>query len=442
MSIGRDSLSYWTSQITNFFFSLVTSIFVARYLGRDGRGLFTGALLANTLMVNLTNCGLQTMGMYFVGREKHEISRIHTLLILICLGIALVDFAFLLAGGEALRERIFEQIEWGYLAASLSMLPFALYYFAAQGVMTGLGRVRELSNFLMGYSLVMNIANIAVLVFAPWKVEGLLAVAVAGQVAGAGCLFMLIRKAPCRWVWLSPGDAMRGMGGMLSYGMRAFFGNFATSIVNRSDHVFISSALGNAGLGVYGLAARLAELVYYPSASLENAGYRQVVTAERSEAARLVQDLFRTNFLINGAALTVLVLLADRLVVFFYREEFSDAVLPLRILLPGTLFLSCSRMLALYFSAQLGKPQIPSMVAWIALAANVPSMWWFVAKGHGGLLAAAWVTTGCYALMLAIFLAVFASMTGLWNPAAYIIPQSRDWARLRRLTGGITALTR
>ena len=226
---------------------------------------------------------------------------------------------------------------------------------------------------------------------------------------------------------------------MLAYGVRAFAGNFATGLINRVDHLFILSAVGSAGLGVYGIAAKLAELIFHPSASLENAAYRQVVATDRRESARLVQDLFRSNFWVNGLATLALLALTKPLVLLFYREAYREAIEPLRALLPGAFALSCARMLALYYSAQLGRPLVPSAIAWLTLAVNLPLMKAVVVDRGGGLLGAACVTSGCYGLMLVVYLALFASVTGLRRPADYFLPQRRDFDRLIKVWRAVTS---
>ena len=430
MSIGRDSLAYWFSQVAGFALSFVTSVFVAVILGPEQRGLFVAVVLANTLCVNLSNLGLQALSMYFIGKNPEQLSRFHTLIVILTAAISIVVLAAFGLWGEALRRSFFDTIGWRYLAVALAALPFSLYYFAAQGVLTGFGRVWNLSRFLFYYSAATNAASLAVLGLLPWKVEGLLAVWMMSQVVAAAVMFAMVRRSPCRWVRLSIRETIEGLGLLLSYGLKAFVGNFAGSLINRVDHVFILATSGPLGLGIYGLAAKLAELIYQPSAALEKAGFQPVATSERRAAARLVQDLFRVNFILNGTITLLMVIASRPFILLFYREEYAGVVLPFRIILPGALLLSCSRMLALFFSAQMGKPLIPSGIAWVTLAFNLPMMSWVVLHGNGGLAAAAWVTTGSYALMLTCYLLVFGAQTGLLNPLPYFVPQRRDLDRL------------
>jgi O-antigen/teichoic acid export membrane protein len=439
MSISRDSLAYWISQVGNFGLSFVTSVFVAVILGPESRGVFVAVLLANTLTVSLSNLGVQSSAMYFVSKFRDGLARFHFLLLVIVLLISLLDLLVYLVAGEFLRERVFDGITWNYLAIALGALPFTLYFFAAQGVMAGLGLVRRLSRILFYYSFLANGLTLAALGLARNKLVAVLCVWALSQVLVAAALFAFIRREQTGWGGVPLSRLPAELSRVLSYGIRAFAGNMAAALTNRLDHLFILSTIGRTGIGIYSLSAKLAELVFQPSASLENAGYARVAGAGRDEAAALTRELFRTNFLINGSVMLIMLILSHPLVLFFYREEYRSAIVPLQILLPGTLFLSCSRMLALYFSAHLGRPQIPSAIGWIALAFNVPFMWWAVVRRDFGMAGAAAVTTSSYLLMLVCFLSLFMARTGEKNLAAFFLPRSRDLERVRRLARGVSS---
>ena len=110
MSIARNTLAYWLTQVGVLLISIAASAVVARKLGVEGRGLVASVILANTLAVNLTNLGLHTLSMYFVGKRADEISRTHTLVLLIVGLIVLLDIAIFAIGGPALRSRIFRDV--------------------------------------------------------------------------------------------------------------------------------------------------------------------------------------------------------------------------------------------------------------------------------------------------------------------------------------------
>jgi len=441
MTLGRDTLAYWTAQAANFALTFVSSVFVAVILGPEARGLLTAVILANTLAVNLTNLGLQPAAMFFVGKRPQDLLPLHAILILLVAAVAALDLAALLVAGDVLRRRVFDEIARPQLAVAAAALPFSLYYFVAQGVLTGLGRVRELSRFLFYYSVAVNASNLAVVGLAGAQVQGLLAVWFASQAGAAVTLFTLIRRQPAVSARepLTWRGALAGARELLAYGGRAFVGNVATALLTTLDQLFILAGPGRAGLGIYGLSAKLASLTFQPSAALEQAGFARVAAAEPTASARLVRELFRTNLIINGLGVALMVALARPFLLFFYREEYAPGVVPLQILLPGALFLSGSRMLALYFSAQLGQPQVPSAIAWITLAVNAPMMWWVLVRQEGGLVGAALVTSGSYALMQALYLAFYRARTRRWEAGELFIPRRRDLERFRALAREVIA---
>lgn len=443
MTIARNTAAFWIAQMGNYALAFVTSVFTAVHLGPEHRGLLVAVLLANTLMVNFTNLGVQTCGMYFTGKSPARLARIHTTLVWIIIGITCLDFLIIGASGGLLRDTVLRRVpglrelEWGYILVALAVLPCSLYSFAAQGIISGQGRVRALSRFLFHFGAVTNALNlIAVIMFPmdrPRLAHALIFIWVGLQVVAAFGAFIMLRASGSVWERMRIADFRNELKAMLSYGLRAFLGGFASGLVNRADHVFILSAIGTASIGVYNLSAKLAELVFHPSAAFETASYSRVASASREDAARLVQDLFRANWLVNVLMVCGLAAMARPLIHYVYHEEYVDAVAPLIYLLPGTVFMGGIRMLALFFSAQLGLPQIPSLIAWVVAGVHIPMLWWVLFRLHGGLGAAALVTSGSYGLMLVMMVILFARATGLVNPVEYLLPRKRDWVRLRRL---------
>ncbi len=449
MTLARNTLDYWVSQLGNYALSFVTSIFVAVMLGAEGRGLLVAVILVNTLGVNLTNLGAQSASMYFVGKEPAKLAQWRAVALAWTLITGIVAFVTFMFAGAWLRNRVLSQVPalqefpWGYMALAASMLPFSLYFFAAQGILTGLGRVRELSRFLFYYSFATNSLHLATLGIAGGflKLDSsslarlLILIWATSQIVAASVAHRMI--APATPARISPREIASASPAWLSYGFRAFIGSFASGLVNRMDHLFLFPMVGAVGIGIYNLSAKLAELVFQPSAAFETAGFALVARGDPRESAQLVQDLFRVNFLLNVVAISALMILSYPLVVLCYTHEYIEAVTPLRILLLCAPLMAGSRIFSLYFSAQLGRPQIPSAVGWITAIVNVALMLRVVVHHHGGLAGAAWVTTTSYGLMFILLGALFVRETGLSNPHGYFIPHRRDLDRLRKLLANI-----
>ncbi|HOR29513.1 MAG TPA: oligosaccharide flippase family protein [Candidatus Sumerlaeota bacterium] len=441
MSIARDTLAYWLAQAANAALQYLSMAVVAVYLEPELRGVLIGLLLANTMTVSLTHLGLQPTASYFVSRARDAApgarpSPDHALFLLLIVLITAIDAFLWWAFGSTLFRPALSKIPpefRAYLLVSLGVIPFSLYLMAGQGMLVGLQRVRQLSRFLFYFNLINSVLSLCGVIWLGWSVPALVTAWAVLQALGAAVLFGLLRPLAPLNFRAGAADLAARLREMSSYGLRGYAGNVAGIIVSRFDQLFVMAARGMHGLGIYQIAPKLSMLIFMPSAALESAGYRQVRVAERAEAARLTRELFRTNFLVNGLLMLALLLLAEPIIRIGLTDLYAGAIVPLRILLPGTLMLSCSRMISLYFSAQLGRPQINSIWAWVAALFYFPMIWWVVIRHEGGLIGAAAVTTACHGILLAGQWLMFMVQTGLWNPAPYLLPQPRDWGRLRRL---------
>lgn len=443
MGIARDTFTYWLAQMADIAFRLVTTVFIAVHLGPALRGELQGALLANAQALNLTNLGLQTIGLYFTGKFPDRLATLHAAIIAIIAAAVALDAALLCVFGDWLRVHIFGSIPWRYLAPALALLPVSFYVFAGQGMLTGLGRVRQVSRALFYYSAASCAVNMIALMSLADKPEtlvlALILIWMTAEATKAAVFFALLRRAGVGLPTVPLPAILREAASMMNYGLRAFVGGFASSLVNRMDQMFILASVGPAGFGVYTIAPRLAEMIFYPSAAFESAGYSRVAGSDRPESTRLIVRMFRSNFLVGLAGAIGLAVVGGPFIHYALGGEYDAAIAPLYIMLPGVLMFSGSRMLALFFSAQMGKPQIPSAIAWVIAFLNVGLLYAFVVRGKGGLVGAAAATSISYAAMLLIYVALFAAVTGLRNVGRFFIPAPEDWALARRFRERLAA---
>ena len=107
---------------------------------------------------------------------------------------------------------------------------------------------------------------------------------------------------------------------------------------------------------------------------------------------------------------------------FVYGEAFRPAVLPLVLLLPGIVALAVSRVISSYFSGQLGRPIITSLVSLATMAAGLVSYVTLIPPF--GAAGAAAGSTLAYLVPMAIYFVLFPRATGL--RAAEMILLNRD----------------
>jgi len=163
-----------------------------------------------------------------------------------------------------------------------------------------------------------------------------------------------------------------------------------------------------------------ASIVLFPTVSAEKDEY------QRKTFTPLVS---RNILLITALGAVALFLVSEWVIVLLYSEEYLLSVRLFRILLPGIVLLSASRILANDIAGR-GRPLLNTYVGAIGVVLQVAlNLVWIPRYGASG---AAWATTVSYGITLAVRLCMYMRLSGnSW--ATVIVPQASDWLLYRQL---------
>lgn len=143
---------------------------------------------------------------------------------------------------------------------------------------------------------------------------------------------------------------------LLAFGLRASAAGAFGFINQKVDSIATLAWLGTAGFGIYTVAVAAGEVLLRVSRSVAQAATKRVAAASRAIAARTVAKSNRASFAIIVAASIVGFIAAPWLVDTLYGIRFHAAADAIRILLPGIAAVSCSGILATFFTYQMGRP--------------------------------------------------------------------------------------
>jgi O-antigen/teichoic acid export membrane protein len=189
----------------------------------------------------------------------------------------------------------------------------------------------------------------------------------------------------------------------LWYGIRAH-GTKVSDILNlRLDLLMLPAFLAAASVGVYAVATTVSGVVVTLSGALSFL-VLPIVAREGALAVQTVVRLARATLLlavIVGLGMGLLASIGIRLV---YGNAFEASVLVVWLLLPGTVLYSCSDILrqALY---GVNRPLTAAATYGLGTLVTVPGLLIFLR--HGGLIAAALVSTVSYATVFAASLLAY-----------------------------------
>ncbi len=165
----------------------------------------------------------------------------------------------------------------------------------------------------------------------------------------------------------------------ISFGLRAQLGIVFVFLLLRVDQLMVQRVLGFEALGLYSLAATLAELLWLLSDPFATALLRHQVEADGDDDVTLGYATARLGLLLTGSAAVVAWVVIPWAIRVTYGEAFMGAVWPFRLLLPGIVALAVQRPLAAILLKR-GRPGLVSAFGAIALALNVGLNLWLLER--------------------------------------------------------------
>jgi O-antigen/teichoic acid export membrane protein len=381
--VATSSLLDSGAQIAVIFLSLIGGIVLSRLLGAEGRGRYVFATyILSSLLMGLGNLGAGLAAQVFVARTPARLAQIHTLGVWLCLGCGWLMGGACVAAWPLLKHTVFDGMQLMHLVVVSVALLFQLYLAVAYGLLIGLGAVRRRAAFEIVYQTLQSAAVVIVLLFLrgpqfPDPVAMLVLSYFTLVIFAAPVLVRELSRFGA--LWQKPESALRAE--FLNYGRQIWFGGIANEVSWRFDQFLVNGALGAAPLGIYNLATTNAARSALAAVSLTRSLYSRVCAAPSREAADLCARGFRQLLLI-GLVMFVGGIAVVPLFPIVYGKEFVDTGFLFVIVLVGWLLHNASRMLSMYFTGHLVRPDIPLKVNWGLLPFQL-GLTWFMLEHHG-----------------------------------------------------------
>jgi O-antigen/teichoic acid export membrane protein len=425
---ARDTALTLTARVAGLTLALLSSIVIARALGPEGTGVYTLAILFPLLIITFTNLGIGPATVYYVAQEKYSLREVLGNNVLLSAVIGTVATLIGLRLVVLSQGQIFPSVAPSYLALALLLVPVNLFSQQyVNHILLGARRIKEFN----AASVLQKLLFLP-LVFLATVVLGL---------GVPGALWATILSTAVLCVFLFPW-IMRIAGGIryrlnhaylrdsFRYGIKAHLGNIIGFLNYRVEVFLLGIFLPVAAVGFYAVAVGLAEKLWFLSESASIVLF-PTVSAEKDEYQRktFTPLVSRSILLITALGAAVLFLLSEWVIVLLYSEEYLPTVRLFRILLPGIVLLSASRVLANDIAGR-GKPLLNTYVGAIGLVLQIAlNLAWIPRFGTPG---AAWATTISYGITLAVRLWMYMRLSGN-SLITVIVPHSSDWLLYRQL---------
>jgi O-antigen/teichoic acid export membrane protein len=368
MSIGKNAAAGLATSGVVFALGILLSVVLTRSLGAEQRGVYVLLVTTNVLVTHMADLSIEVACSTFLARGRYTLGVVNTIALILSVVLGLLGLLLVSAMYLFLKDSVFLNVPYLYLLVALLLTPVTIYLTYWSAMMIGLNRILLLSK----YNLATNVSNTLLMVLAVGVfrlgIEGFLVVWAASTLGGAiGSLVWAARMD--RMAWPPQRQAARDM---LGFGLRLHGMGVAHHFFLRFDMFALNALAGTTRVGYYSLATSLAEKLWVPINVVNQSSLAKIAQLPRGEAALLTAKVTRTALLMMLTIALPFAAASPWLIPFMYGADFSEAVLPLVILLFGVLSFAVLLVVNSYILGQMERPGLLSIISWVQLLVSIP----------------------------------------------------------------------
>lgn len=365
----RDINLVFITYVAGYLLAFVIGVLVARGLGTDGRGAYDITLLTISIAQAVMSLGVGVASLYYVGKRTYPVGDLLSNgQFMVLASAALSGLLVLLAAGTFGSRLIAHGVPyWVFVFGVPLFLNFNLLtsWLQAHDRFLAMNAVVLLQPLVMlgivlGGVILGGLTTTNVLVF--WAISMLAAVALALLLVGGRNIH------PSTVLW----PRWRVLKEQVKFGVQGQVGNILQLLNYRFDRYIALAFVGLSGIGIYGVGVSVTESVWFIANAVAVVLLPRLTRVGSDEAASLTPVVCRNTLFLSLIAAAGLGALSPLLLPLFFGHDFAPAVVAVWWLLPGTVALSGTKILASYIFSR-GKPLINSNITIATLAVTVIS---------------------------------------------------------------------
>lgn len=368
--------------------AIVTGPVVARALGAEGRGEVAAATVYFSILTLVVGLGLPTSVSHAVATKAHPSSAVlgSVLRFVGFLAVPMAGLAVLLVHGPLSGLRGPGRLGAGLLVACV---PLGVLTNCLASMLVAEGALGPIAWLRLGPLVVTAVATVVLYAFHALSVGVLLAVTIMVTAATALASAALVRVRP---------GGRAPIRGLVAFGLRGYGGNLAVFATHMVDQAFILPALGARPLGYYALAVSISAVPNSIALAIYSRYFSLVAEAgDTDRRVALMSKALGLTFVVSLAASVAIAAGAPLLVPLLYGRDFTKSVVPLLVLMPGTVVF-CLSMVGESFLAAVGRPGRVTLAELSGFAVTLVGL--PIVVPRWGIVGAAWLSSGAYAVVL------------------------------------------
>lgn len=382
------------------------SVLLARALGPHDRGVYGIFMLSASITQALLSLGLSVSAIYYLSKQEHSLGRVVANGVQMTVASGIVTALLVLAAWPLFGDELLDN-DVPYWAFAF-VVPLFVSYNMLIAIFQGASRFLAMNTLIVAQPLVQFVLLAAGILIGDVDTRGAVlfwaVAALASSMLGA---FMLGGSAfRARELMRVDAPSMRAQA---TFGLRGQAGNLMQLLNYRLDQYLVLWLMNAAAVGIYAVGVQLSQSLWFFANAVATVLIPRLTASDHEESARLTPMLCRNTLLVSALGAIVIGVLSPLFVPLLFGEAFSESVAPLLWLLPGTVALSGSKILAGYIFSQ-GRPGLNSLITIGSLVVTiVADVALIPAFGVSG---AAIASTLAYFTHFALALAAYRSLSG------------------------------
>lgn len=415
-------------------FGVVIGIITARFLGPENRGIFALVSTFPASITTLTKFGQAQATIYFIRREKEDVSRVASTAVWFGLGTGSVMVALVLLLHEQILSTVLRGVPLWALVAVCPMIPILLMESYLYGVLQATDRFRIYNARLLGESVIALLLMATVLIGLGLGLPGALGVSVVLNTVMLLWVFWTIhRETPIRLLF-----DVSLFRRMFRYGMKSHLQIIASHFNFKAGVYLCSWYLTPSEVAFYAIGAKFAEQMMSIPQSLGLAMFPRLAGMATDRVHAMTAAACRQTLAIAVLAAIALSAGGRFAIVTLYGVAYEPAAVPLVWISWGIVMMSLYVLLSRDFTAR-DRQVINVIAAYIALGGNIALNVWLIPRY--GIAGAAIGTSASYTMAAGLLYVFFLRESGLrWHEP--LVLKSEDLHRWKRLGTEVLARAR
>ncbi len=352
------------STVISYGLSFIAAVLMARALGDEGLGITALYRSSITLGFAFFSLGISVAVFYYIGRrdisprDGVEAGLSITLVATALTAIAVL-IAALLFNDELSRKHV------PYWLALIGV-PAAIQFRVVESTLRAQGRFGAMNLLEVSSPLTILIALFGVELTGGLTVERTVVAWTLALLPPV--VFGYAMLGPSQWPRRLAGRAL--LDRSIRFGLQGQLSNLVQLLNLRLDSYLVLLLVNSAGVGLYAVGVSLSEGMWFVANSVGVVLLTHLTAGDDETAARMTPVVCRNTLLVTGLGAVLAAAVSPFVIPGIFGDGFHGSVVPFVWLMPGTVALAGTKILAAYVFSR-GKPMINAQIAIATLVVTV-----------------------------------------------------------------------